>query len=223
MRILLVEDNRSLSTWLARTLGRERYVVECAYDGEDANRRLASEAYDGVILDLTLPRMTGDEVLRRLRGRDDNLPVLVLTAHDTMKDRVGSLDAGADDFMAKPFEMAELEARMRALLRRGAHSKNPVLRCGNLAYDSNTRLFTVAERPLALTPREHAVLEALVLKVGRTVSKQALAESLYSIEDQASPDAIEVYVHRLRRKMEGCSAQLVTLRGLGYLLRHAEI
>lgn len=220
MRILLVEDNRSLSEWLARSLERDRYVVECSYDGEDANRRLAAESYDFVILDLTLPKMSGDEVLRRLRGRDDNLPVLVLTAHDTMKDRVGSLDGGADDFMGKPFEMAELEARMRALLRRTANNKNPVLRCGNLAYDSNTRLFAVADKPLALTPREHAVLEALILKAGRTVSKQALAESLYTIDDQASPDAIEVYVHRLRRKMEGCDASLVTLRGLGYLLRH---
>lgn len=219
MRILLIEDNKSLSQWLSRTLGRERYVVECAYDGEEAVRRFATESYDGVILDLALPKLSGDHVLRRLRECNDSVPVLVLTAHDTMKDRIGSLDGGADDFMGKPFEIAELEARLRALLRRASNSRNPVLRCGNLAYDSNTRLFTVGNARLALTPREHAVLEALMFKAGRTVSKQVLAESLYSVDDQASPDAIEVYVHRLRRKMAACDATIVTLRGLGYLLR----
>jgi two-component system response regulator TctD len=219
MRILLVEDNRSLSEWLARVLQRERYCVECAYDGDDANLRLRSQSYDLVILDLALPGMDGEEVLRRLRKRDDNVPVLILTARDTVESRVGGLDSGADDYMAKPFEVAELEARIRVLLRRRANHRNPVLRCGNLSFDSNTREFSVGAVPLPLTPREHAVLEALAMKPGRTVTKQALADSLYTLEECVSPDAIEIYVHRLRKKMDKCDASIITLRGLGYLLK----
>ncbi|MDB5872943.1 MAG: transcriptional regulatory, terminal family protein [Ramlibacter sp.] len=219
MRILLVEDNRPLSEWLTRVLQRERYAVECAYDGDDANLRLRSQCYDLVILDLALPRMDGEEVLRRLRRRDDNVPVLILTARDTLEGRVGGLDSGADDYMAKPFDVAELEARIRVLLRRRANHRNPVLRMGNLAFDSNTREFSVGQAPLSLTPREHAVLQALLMKPGCTVSKHALADSLYTLEDNVSPDAIEIYVHRLRKKMEGCDASIITLRGLGYLLK----
>lgn len=221
MRILLVEDNRPLSEWLARTLGRERYSVECAYDGEDADFRLRNERYDLVILDLSLPRMEGEEVLRRLRGRHDNVPVLILTAKNTLDGRVDGLDRGADDYVAKPFEVPELEARIRVLLRRAANHKNPVLRCGNLAFDSNTRIFSVGEDKLSLTPREHAVLETLLMRQGKTVSKQALAESLFTLEEHVSPDAIEIYVHRLRKKLAGADASIMTLRGLGYLLQHA--
>jgi two-component system response regulator TctD len=220
VRILLVEDNRELSQWLARTLQRDRYSVECAYDGEDANERLRTQKYDLVILDLALPRMEGEEVLRRLRKRDAQTPVLVLTAKNTVEGRVGSLDGGADDYMVKPFEVAELEARIRVLLRRRSQNKSPTVACGELLYDTNTRLFSMRDAVLALTPREHAVLEALMMNLGKTVSKKALAETLYTLEEDASPDAIEIYVHRLRKKMEGCDAAIVTLRGLGYLLRH---
>jgi two-component system, OmpR family, response regulator TctD len=220
VRILLVEDNRQLSEWLARTLERGRYAVECAYDGEEADRRLRSEHYDLVILDLALPNMEGEEVLRLLRKRNDNVPVLILTARNTPEGRVGGLDGGADDYVSKPFDVAELEARIRVLLRRHANQRNPILSCGNLSFDSNTRLFFIGEKPLALTPREHAVLETLMMKAGKTVSKQSLADTLYTLDDNVSPDAIEIYVHRLRKKMEGCDASVVTLRGLGYLLRH---
>jgi two-component system, OmpR family, response regulator TctD len=220
VRILLVEDNRQLSEWLARTLERGRYAVECAYDGEEADRRLRSEHYDLVILDLALPNMEGEEVLRLLRKRNDNVPVLILTARDTPEGRVGGLDGGADDYVSKPFDVAELEARIRVLLRRHANQRNPILSCGNLSFDSNTRLFFIGEKPLALTPREHAVLETLMMKAGKTVSKQSLADTLYTLDDNVSPDAIEIYVHRLRKKMEGCDASVVTLRGRGYLLRH---
>ena len=220
MRILLVEDNRALSDWLSRTLQRDRYTVECAYDGEDANLRLRTESYDLVILDLGLPQMSGEDVLRRLRARDDNVPVLILTARDTVQERVGGLDIGADDYVAKPFDVAELEARIRVLLRRSANHKNPILRCGSLSLDSNTRIFAIGETPLSLTPREHALLEALISKMGKTVSKQALADSLFTLNDNVSPDAIEIYVHRVRRKLEGCDAGIITLRGLGYMLKH---
>src|SRR5690348_13961501 len=204
MRILLVEDNRELSGWLARTLQRDRYVVECALDGEDADARLRAEHYDLVILDLALPKMEGEEVLRRLRRRDAETPVLVLTATNTMTGRVGTLDGGADDYMVKPFEVEELEARIRVLLRRHARLKTPRIECGRLVLDTNTRLFTVDGKELALTPREHAVLEALMMNMGKTVSKSVLASTLFTLDDDASPDAIEVYVHRLRKKMEGC-------------------
>ena len=219
MRILLVEDNRQLSDWLTRLLQRERYAVECAFDGSDANQRLRSERYDLVILDLALPGMDGEEVLRRLRRRDDNVPVLILSARDSRESRIGGLDEGADDYVGKPFDVGELEARIRVLLRRRANQMNPVLRCGDLSFDSNTREFSVRGAPLALTPREHGVLQAMFMKPGCTVTKQALADSVYTLEDEVSPDAIEIYIHRLRRKMEGCGAAIVTLRGLGYLLR----
>ena len=220
MRILLVEDNRALSDWLSRTLQRDRYTVECAYDGEDANLRLRTESYDLVILDLGLPQMSGEDVLRRLRARDDNVPVLILTARDTVQERVGGLDIGADDYVAKPFDVAELEARIRVLLRRSANHKNPILRCGSLSLDSNTRIFAIGETPLSLTPREHALLEALISKMGKTVSKQALADSLFTLDDNVSPEAIEIYVHRVRKKLEACDAGIITLRGLGYMLKH---
>lgn len=219
MRILLIEDNRPLSEWLSRTLQRDRYAVDCAYDGEEANYILRTQTYDLIILDLALPRMEGEEVLRRLRARDNNVPVLILTARDTLQGRINGLDGGADDYMAKPFDVAELEARIRVLLRRSANHKNPVLRCGNLAYDSNTRIFSVDQKVLALTPREHALLETLLMKLGKTVSKPALAETLFTMDESVSADAIEIYVHRLRKKLQSSDASIITLRGLGYLLK----
>ena len=219
MKILLVEDNRALSQWLARTLRAGQYTVECRYDGNDADQLLLTETYDLAILDLALPGLDGREVLRRLRGRHNPMPVLILTAFGGTQDRVEGLDIGADDYMAKPFEVPELEARIRALLRRANQAKNPVLTCGSLAYDSNSRIFTVAGAPLALTPREHAVLELLLVKSGKTVSKQTLANSLFAVDEEVNPDAIEVYVHRVRKKLEAGDAVIVTLRGLGYLLK----
>ena len=219
MRILLVEDNRQLSEWLARTLEKDRYVVECSFDGEDANYRLQTQVYDLVILDLALPRLTGEEVLRKLRARHSNVPVLILTASSSMQSRIGGLDNGADDYMAKPFDVGELVARIRVLLRRTANHKNPIWRCGNLCYDSNTRIFSVADVDLALTPREHSLLEALLVRMGKTVSKKVLSESLFSLNEDISPDAIEIYVHRLRKKLESTDVTIVTLRGLGYLLK----
>ena len=219
MKLLLVEDNRALSEWLARTLRADKYTVECAHDGLEADALLRTETYDLVILDLALPGLDGREVLKRIRSRRNAVPVLILTAFDATRDRVEGLDFGADDYMAKPFEVHELEARIRALLRRSHQQKSPVFACASLVYDSNARTFTLAGAPLALTPREHAVLELLMMKAGKAVSKRALAESLYSLDQDVSPDAIEIYVHRLRKKLEAGDAVIVTLRGLGYLLR----
>ena len=220
MRLLLVEDNRVLSEWLARALRQSKYTVECAYDGSDADHLLDSEAYDLVILDLALPKLDGREVLRRLRARSNPVPVLILTAYDAIKDRIIGLDFGADDYMVKPFDVHELEARLRALLRRTSQQKNPVLSCGSLTYDSNTRIFGLGNQALPLTPREHAVLEAMMIRMGKTVSKKTLADSLFTSDEEINLDAIEIYIHRIRKKLEHGDAVIVTLRGLGYLLKH---
>jgi two-component system response regulator TctD len=222
MRVLIVEDNRPLSDWLARTLAHDRYVVDCAYDGLQADDLLASETFDLVILDLALPRMQGNEILARLRRRKNDVPVLILSANNTLAGRVGGLDVGADDYLAKPFEIEELEARMRALLRRSGHQKNPVLECGKLRYDTNTRIFSVDSTELSLTPREHTVLEALMTRLGKTVSKRGLATTMCTIDDDVTEDAIEIYVHRLRRKLEASDSVIITLRGLGYLMKQRD-
>ena len=219
MRILLVEDNKTLAEWLRRTLRKDQYVVDWIDNGAAADALLRDETYGLVILDLALPKMDGAEVLRRLRARGDRTPVLVLTADNRLQSRVAELDSGADDYVAKPFEVEELEARIRVLLRRSSNVANPLVTCGDLAFDTNTREFALAGRPLALAPRERAVLEVLALKGGSTVAKSALAQSLFSIDQDISPDAIEIYVHRLRKKLEGSDAAIVTLRGLGYVLK----
>jgi len=219
MRILLVEDNRELSDWLARILRQERYVVDCVYAGLEADAALHSNSYHLVILDLTLPRMDGREVLRRLRARNDNVAVLILTADNTMVSRVSGLDIGADDYLAKPFDLDELKARVRALLRRVSGGRAPVIQCGTLSYDTNDRQFRVGKSLLALTPREHAVLETLIRGVNKTIGKRALAESVFGFDDSATPENVEIYIHRVRRKLEQSDARIITLRGLGYLLK----
>lgn len=219
MRILVVEDNAELAQWLGRTLRLEKYTVDLIDNGADADFALKSECYNLVILDLSLPKMDGKTVLRRLRARHDATPVLVLTANNSVQSRVSELDEGADDYMAKPFEIEELEARIRVLLRRSSGSASALLTCGDLSYNMNTREFQLASAPLALTPRERAVLEMLLRKAGTSVTKQALAQSLFSMDEDVSIDAIEIYVHRLRKKLEPSSVAILTLRGLGYLLR----
>lgn len=219
MRILLVEDNKTLADWLARTLRKERYTVDCMDNGADADFVLRSEAYDLVILDLALPKLDGRTVLKRLRARHDNTPVMILTADNTMQSRVNELDDGADDYMVKPFDAQELEARIRVLLRRASRLSNPLLTCGDLCFNTNTKEFTLAGNALLLTPRERAVLELLIVKMGSTVPKRKLAQSLFSMDEDVSSDAIEIYISRLRKKLEKSLASIVTLRGFGYLLR----
>ncbi|MFM6993155.1 MAG: response regulator [Rhodoferax sp.] len=219
MKILAVEDNEELANWLARTLRKDGYTVDSITNGSDADFALKSEMYDLVILDLTLPGLSGNEVLKRLRARNNQTPVLVLTANNTLQSRVSGLDQGADDYLAKPFDIEELEARIRVLVRRSTGHATTTLSCGDLLYDSNTRDFQLAGSSLSLTPRERAVLEVLVRKAGATVSKQALAQSLFALDENLSVDAIEIYVHRLRKKLETSKAKIMTLRGLGYMLR----
>ncbi|MCW3481829.1 response regulator [Neisseriaceae bacterium JH1-16] len=219
MRILLVEDNRPLSEWLARTLRDDNYSIDCVYDGAAADHLLCTQSYALVVLDMDLPKLGGREVLRRLRNRGDNVAVLILTADGRVQKRVEGLNDGADDYLVKPFEVSELEARVRALLRRASGQRNPVLQCGSLLFDSNSRQFSLAGRPLALTPREHALLETLIREPGRTVSKSRLADSLFDMDDSVTLEAIEVYIYRLRKKLEGEDVGVFTLRGLGYMLK----
>jgi two-component system response regulator TctD len=219
MRILVVEDNDALAQWLLRTLRKDQYTVDHIDNGVDADFALRSEIYDLIILDLALPKMDGHSVLHRLRARKNQTPVLVLTANNTMQSRVRELDHGADDYMAKPFDIEELEARIRVLLRRASGQATPIIECGDLRYNGNSRDFQIGAETLSLTPRERAVLEVLIRKAGNAVSKPSLAQSLFSIDEEVSVDALEIYVHRLRKKLEPSSAKIVTIRGLGYLLQ----
>ena len=219
MRFLLVEDSRDLAAWLAKVLRDDAYAVDCAFDGEEADDLLRLAPYDLVILDLALPRLSGLDVLRKLRARGSTVPVILLTANASLNGRVRGLDEGADDYLVKPFEVAELEARVRAQLRRASGRPTRLLAAGALVLDTSSRQFTLAGQPLALTPREQAVLEQLIHRLGRTLSKAALAEAVFGFDDTADPSAIEIYVHRLRKKLEGSGTTIATLRGVGYLLR----
>ncbi|WP_133862959.1 MULTISPECIES: response regulator [Pseudomonas] len=218
MRILLVEDHPPLAESVAQALKSAGLNVDLLNDGVAADLALQSESYALAILDVGLPRMDGFEVLARLRERGDRLPVLMLTARGEVKDRVQGLNLGADDYLAKPFELTELEARVKALLRRSVLGGDRQQRCGPLIYDLNTSRFTLGDEALSLTSREHAVLAALIARPGRVMSKEQLAAQVFGLDEEASPEAIEIYVHRLRKKLEAGAVRIVTFRGLGYLL-----
>ncbi len=218
MRVLIVEDDPVLADGLTRTLRQADYAVDCVNDGAEADHVLAAQNYDLVILDLGLPKIEGFEVLRRLRHRGAKVPVLVLTARDALQDRVKGLDLGADDYMTKPFDLPELEARVRALVRRGQSGGSSILTHGALTLDIAGRRATLNDEPLELSARELGVLEVLMMRSGRVVGKEQLAEQLYGWDEEVGANAIEVYVHRLRRKLEPAGVAIRTIRGLGYLL-----
>jgi two-component system OmpR family response regulator len=218
MRILIVEDDPVLADGLTRSLRGSDYAVDAAIDGGEADHVLTAQSYDLVILDLGLPKLDGYEVLRRLRRRGSKTPVLLLTARDALDDRVKGLDLGGDDYITKPFDLPELEARVRALIRRGQSGGGSTLAHGALTLDTVGRRATLSGEPLDLSARELGVLEVLMLRSGRVVNKDQLAEQLYSWDEEVGPNAIEVYVHRLRRKLEPAGVTIRTIRGLGYLL-----
>ncbi|MFO3722204.1 response regulator [Pseudomonas sp. HLMP] len=224
MRVLLVEDHLPLAESVAQALKSQGLTVDVLHDGVAADLALASEDYAVAVLDVGLPRMDGFEVLARLRGRGKTLPVLMLTARSDVKDRVHGLNLGADDYLAKPFELTELEARVKALLRRSVLGGERQQRCGPLVYDLDTRRFTLQDEALTLTltQREQSVLEALIARPGRVMSKEQLAAQVFGLDEEASPDAIEIYIHRLRKKLDGHPVAIVTFRGLGYLLEHRD-
>jgi two-component system, OmpR family, response regulator TctD len=217
MRILLVEDHDDVAEWLARALRQSGYIVERLSRGDDADHMLLTQVYDLIILDLSLPGLDGLEVLRRYRQREGRSPVLVLTARSSTEERVRGLNLGADDYLPKPFELAELEARIKALLRRaGGHAQ--VIRVARLSFDTATRQTLVDDQVLSLTPRELAVLEALLVRVGRPIAREQLFATVFGYDEEAREEAIEIYVHRLRKKLEGSGVAITTLRGLGYVL-----
>jgi two-component system, OmpR family, response regulator TctD len=221
MRILIVEDNPHLLRSLTLALA-QGHVVDAVPDGAQADAVLRTERYDVVVLDLGLPKVDGLEVLRRLRARGDRTAVLVLTASGDTDDRVRGLDSGADDYLAKPFELTELEARLRALHRRSLGHAAPVLQVGRLVYDSVARSFRIDGERLALPPREHQVLEQLITRAGQPLRKRQLADAVSTLDESLNEDALEIYVHRLRRKLSGSGAVIHTLRGLGYVLEPAD-
>jgi two-component system, OmpR family, response regulator len=218
MRILIVEDDTVLADGLQRALRLSADTVEHAASGEEADEKLSSQTYGLVILDLGLPRMDGLGVLRQLRARGSRTPVLILTARDRLEDRVAGLDMGADDYLVKPFQLAELEARVRALIRRGQGGTGSVVEIGPLRYDMKGRRVFIRGAPVELSARELGVFEVLVLRIGRVVSKEDLAAHLADEGDGINAGAIEVYVHRLRKKLEDAQVLIRTVRGLGYLL-----
>ncbi|MDV2216913.1 response regulator transcription factor [Burkholderia pseudomallei] len=221
MRILIAEDDSILADGLTRSLRQSGYAVDHVRNGVEADTALSMQTFDLLILDLGLPRMSGLEVLRRLRARNSNLPVLILTAADSVDERVKGLDLGADDYMAKPFALNELEARVRALTRRGAGGGPTVVRHGSLSFDQVGRIAYANERVLELSARELGLLEVLLQRIGRLVSKEQLVDHLCEWGEEVSNNAIEVYVHRLRKKIEPSGVRITTVRGLGYGLEKA--
>lgn len=219
MKILLVEDNLELAQSLAELLRQHAFVVDHVDRGDAADQLLTQWHYDLLLLDLNLPQLTGKALLRRLRERGDSLPVIVLTASDSLDQKVLCLEIGADDYLVKPVEIRELLARMQAIARRQMPGRNNHVRCGNLQLDLRTRLFSVADEELALPPRERSVLEALMLQNGSALSKQRLMDVIYGMDEDASADAVDLYVHRLRKKLQASDTTIMTLRGVGYLLK----
>ena len=217
MRLLLVEDTVELANWLQKALTQKGFAVDWVADGVAADHVLQSENYALVVLDVSLPRLDGLAVLARLRKRGQRVPVLLLTAHSALEQRVQGLNAGADDYLTKPFELDELEARLRALLRRSQGQAAQSQMIGQLERDSEG-YFLLNHKPLLLTPREASVLSTLMQRPGRPVSRQHVYEQPFTLAVEASPESIELYVHRVRKKLAGSDVAIVTLRGLGYSL-----
>src|SRR5215471_13416479 len=220
MRVLLVEDESKLAGFVCEALRRANFCPDHAAALADARHLLKSINYEALVLDLALPDGEGLALIREIRRHGSNLPVLALTARDSVEDRVAGLDAGADDYLVKPFAMEELLARIRALLRRPGAILSDRLAVGNVTLDSRTRAVEVAGEPLALARRELLTLEVLMRRAGRVVAKDVLLDQLYELDEQPPSNAVPVHVHHLRKSLEaaGADATIVTFRGIGYLL-----
>jgi DNA-binding response OmpR family regulator len=216
MRLLLVEDDELLGNGLQVGLQQSGYAVDWVKDGQSAELFLGADPYDLMILDIGLPKRSGIEVLRSLRKRGDPLPVLMLTARDTVEDKVAGLDSGADDYLVKPFDLDELAARIRALLRRRSGRSEPVIRHKDIVLDPASHVVTRAGQPVEIAPRVFAVLLQLLEHRGRVLSRAQLEQNLYSWKDEVDSNAVEVHIHHLRKKL---GAELIrTLRGVGYVI-----
>ena len=218
MRILLAEDDSVLANGLSRALREVGYAVDVVFDGHQADAAMSTQECDLLILDLGLPKLSGLEVLRRARARNNHTPILILTAADSVEQRVQGLDFGADDYMAKPFSLSELQARVRALTRRQAGFDQSRLTLGPLSFDQVSRSAHVNDQLLDLSAREIGVLEVLFSRAGRLVSKEQILDHLCEWGEEVSHNAIEVYVHRLRRKLTDSGLNIRNVRGLGYML-----
>lgn len=218
MRLLVIEDDATLGHALQEFLVNQGYAVDWLLDGEPVLGAVTGQTYDLLLLDLNLPGISGLDVLRQLRAQGQQVPVLILTARDGVEDRVAGLDAGADDYVTKPFELVELAARVRAFARRRAGQVQPLLELGPLVFDSVSREVRVGGHRLALSVRELSVLEMLMSRAGRVVTKRQIVNSLSAWDADFSENAVEVYVYRLRKRLEGTGAGIQTVRGFGYLL-----
>jgi len=216
MRVLLVEDDPQLGDGLTVGLRQAGFAVDWVKDGAAADHVLATEAFDLLVLDLGLPRLSGMDLLVRLRARQQDLPVLILTARDATADKIAGLDGGADDYLVKPVDLDELAARIRALSRRAAGRAQPVLRHGGLELDPASHRVTLDGAPVELSAREFALLQALLENAGRVMSRAQLEGSLYGWRDEPESNVLEVHIHHLRRKLG--SSLIKTLRGVGYTI-----
>ncbi len=218
MRVLLVEDDALLADGMIRSLKQADYTVDWTADGEEAESILRVLEFDLVILDLTLPNMDGLEILRVLRQRKVPVPILIVTARSDVDNRIKGLDLGADDYLTKPFEMGEFDARVRALLRRSRADGLKALSCGALTLDMAARRAYLNDRPLDLPRREFHVLEVLMSRHGRIVSKDQIIDSISDFNNDLNPSTVEIYIHRIRKKLETTDVSIRTVRGVGYIL-----
>jgi two-component system, OmpR family, response regulator len=216
LRVLLAEDDPMIGASIRQGLRQDGFAVDWVEDGRAAEQALLQSVHDALVLDLGLPRRTGLEILGAMRRRGDTRPVLVLTARDAVADRVAGLDAGADDYLVKPFDLDELAARLRALLRRGAGHAEPVIRSGDVELNPATREVRSKGELVAVSPREFAVLEALLARPGVVLSRTQLEDKLYGWSDPVESNAVEVHIHALRRKL---GAELIrNVRGVGWMV-----
>lgn len=222
MRILLAEDDKFLSDGLQLALSHNGYALDLVRSGSDADHALTVNQYDLLILDLGLPDLDGMEVLRRLRGRGQGLPVLILTARDGLDERVSGLDLGANDYLTKPFDLPELEARIRALLRKDNWANQTEIHNGPLTYHTVNRQLYAHNEPVELSARELAALEMLIQRVGTVVTKEQMSSSLSSLGEELTFNAVEIVMHRLRKKLESSGCNIKTIRGLGYMMEKAK-
>jgi two-component system OmpR family response regulator len=222
VRILIAEDDDAIATGLSQSLVEDGHVVDRVPDGLMADQALHTDAYDMLVLDLGLPHLDGLDVVRRARSRGNEVTVLVVTAREAINDRVKALDLGADDYLVKPFALAEFSARIRALIRRSTNKGVPEITLGKLRFDLVGRRTWVGDTPLELTAREAALLEALLTRIDRLVSRSQLTEALCNWEQELTDNGLDIAVHRLRRKLDGSGTRIRTIRGLGYILEESD-
>lgn len=218
MRVLIVEDNLALADGVSRALIKMGLAVDTLHDGIEAEEVLSIQDYDLIVLDINLPGIDGLELLRRIRVKGNSVQVIILTARDQLQDRVAGLDLGADDYLAKPFELAELEARIRALLRRNSDQSNPIITHGRLRFDTVARRVWIDDNSIDISRRELSLLELMLNRVGQVVSKGQIADGLANFDTHITSNAIETHVSRLRKRIKPADISIQTIRGIGYLM-----